>query len=140
MKMKLNVHKLSLKDAIDEILYKCDECKELGDSTLEIIHGHKHGTRIRDYIRSDGFTKELTNSGFIIAVGDISDPGATIFQFKSIQLASKLEKNSSSISAKSIKRDRKASNICVKCNVNMVLLKDLNWYKCSKCGKLIKPI
>lgn len=41
--MKLDVHNLFLKDAIDEIMIKFDECEELGDYTLEVVHGHKHG-------------------------------------------------------------------------------------------------
>ena len=49
--MRLDVHKQFLKDAIEEILIKFDECAELGDNSLEIVHGHKHGTAIRDYIR-----------------------------------------------------------------------------------------
>ncbi len=55
-------------------------------------------------------------------------------------MASKLKKKFKSISAESTKINRKASNICVRCNVDMVLLKDSNWYKCLECGKLIKPI
>lgn len=27
---------------------------------------------------------------------------------------------------------------CIKCKELMVLLKELNWYKCPKCGKLTK--
>jgi len=32
--MKLDVHNLSLNEAIDEILYKFDECKECGEDIL----------------------------------------------------------------------------------------------------------
>ena len=42
--MILDVHNLSLEEAIEEILYKFDECKECRDVSLQIIHGHKHGT------------------------------------------------------------------------------------------------
>ncbi|MBA7641328.1 hypothetical protein ES703_49005 [subsurface metagenome] len=57
--MKLNVHNLFLKDALDDIMVRFDECRDLRDNTLEIIHGYKHGTRIKDYIRSDGFLIDL---------------------------------------------------------------------------------
>ena len=61
--MILDVHKLSLNEAIDEILYKFDECKECGEDTLQIIHGYKHGTKIKDYIRSSGFESEMAKNG-----------------------------------------------------------------------------
>ncbi len=42
------------------------ECVEVGDKCLEITHGHKHGTRIKDYIRSIGFFKETAQNGYKI--------------------------------------------------------------------------
>lgn len=77
--MKLDVHDLFLKDAIDEILIKLDECEELGDKTLEVIHGYKHGTRIRNYIRSDGFLNDVARNGYIITGKNFSDKGVSIF-------------------------------------------------------------
>ena len=59
--MILNVHNLSLNEVFDEILYKFDGCKECGEEILQIIHGHKHGTKIKDYIRLSGFTAEMAN-------------------------------------------------------------------------------
>jgi len=71
--MKLNVHNLFLKDALDEIMVKLDECRELGDTTLEIIHGYKHGTTIKDYISSDGFIKDVARNGHKITSKNFSD-------------------------------------------------------------------
>ena len=80
--MILDVHSLYLKDTIDEILYKFDECKECGDDTLQIIHGHKHGTKIKDYIRSSGFILEMAKNGNELIDKSFSQEGVTIFKLK----------------------------------------------------------
>ena len=80
--MILNVHNLFLKDAIDEILYKFDECKECGDDTLQIIHGHKHGTAIKDYVRSSGFILEMTKNGNEVIESSFSQEGVSVFKLK----------------------------------------------------------
>ena len=71
--MKINVHKLFLNDAIDEIMIKFYECVELRDLTLEVIHGYKHGIRIRDHIRSNVFMKEAARIGYEIVSKSIAD-------------------------------------------------------------------
>ena len=136
--MKLDVHNLFLKDAIDEIMIKFDECEGVGDHTLEIIHGHKHGTRIRDFIRSEGFLSEVTRNGYIIANKNFSDKGATIFQLKpSIKILRKTHKLKSE-SSKKTSENTVLGIYCIKCKEIMVLLKEFNWYKCPKYGKLTK--
>ena len=45
------------------------------------------------------------------------------------QKSSSIEKNEETIIS---------LEICYKCNETMILLKDFNWYKCPKCGKLKK--
>jgi len=136
--MELNVHNLFLEDAIDEIMIKFDECEQIGDNILVIIHGHKHGTRIRDYIRSDGFLKDANQKGHKITNKDFSDKGVTIFQLRP---SIKFLKKSHILKSKSSKNtsENKVSGIyCMKCKEVMVLLKEFNWYKCPKCGKLTK--
>ena len=136
--MKLDVHHLSLNEAIDEILYKFDECKECGEDILQIIHGHKYGTIIRDYIRSSGFIVEMTKEGNEIIQKSFPHEGVTIFKLKLPRISSKRKpiQNSSSIEKK--EETIISSEICYKCNEPMILLKDFNWYKCPKCGKLKK--
>ncbi len=136
--MKLDVHKLFLKDAIDEIMFKFDECKEIGDNMLEIIHGHKHGTRIRDHIRSDIFLNDANQNGHIIISKDFSDNGVTIFQLKPSIKFSKKNHISSSESPKNASENKISGIYCTKCNEIMILLKEFNWYECPICGKLIK--
>ena len=80
--MILDVHNLYLKDAIDEILYKFDECKECGDDTLQVIHGHKHGTIIKDHIRSSGFILEMAIHGNEVIERSFSQEGVTILKLK----------------------------------------------------------
>ena len=134
--VRLNVHKLFLKDAIDEILIKFDECAELGDNTLEIVHGHKHGTAIRDYIRNEGFLKEVSRNGHEILSKNFSNKGATVFQLA----PSKKEPKRSQIPKQTSieKVNRIQTDFCHKCKEPMILLKEVNWYKCPRCGKLKK--
>jgi len=136
--MKLDVHNLYLKDAIDEIMFKFDECKGIGDNTLEVIHGHKHGTRIRDYIRSDGFLNDASQNGHIIINNDFSDNGATKFQLKQSIKFLKNDQILKSESPKNANKNKVPGIYCIKCKEIMVLLKEFNWYKCPKCGKLTK--
>lgn len=136
--MKINVHNLFLKDAIDEIIIKFDECGELGDNTLEIIHGYKHGCRIRDYIRSAGFINEIARQGHVITSKNFSDKGVTIFQLKQTVKPMK-KKHKTKTEIKKISSENKVQGIyCTKCHERMDIIKDLNWLKCPKCGKLIK--
>ena len=136
--MKLDVHNLFLKDALDEIIVKLDECRELGDNTLEIIHGYKHGSTIKDYIRSDGFIKDVARNGHEITSKNFSDKGMTLFQLKLSRITLNLRQKLKSELFKNTVEKKVNPIFCIKCNIPMDLLKEFNWYKCSKCGKLIK--
>ena len=136
--VKFDVHNLYLRDAIDEILIKFDECVELGDNSLEIVHGHKHGTAIRDYIRTDVFLKEATRNGHTIVAKNFSDKGATIFQLAPSKKPLKKNLKPKLISTGNPSKNKIQTDFCFKCNRTMILLKELNWYECPKCGKLKK--
>ena len=136
--MILDVHSLYLKDAIDEILYKFDECKECGDDTLQIIHGHKHGTMIKDYVRSSGFISEMAKNGNEVIESSFSKEGVTIFKLKLLSTSSKRKPILESSTNVSTEESILSLEICYKCNETMILLKDYNWYKYPKCGKLKK--
>ncbi len=132
--MELNVHKLTVEEAIEEIMFKFEECVEIGDSTLKIIHGHKHGTRIKDNIRSNGFLKEATRIGCKIISKNYSDAGVTIFKFELSQKSLKIKPKTSFTGMKT--ENMIPTKICIKCNEPLILIKEFGWYKCPKCGKL----
>ncbi len=134
--MELNVHKLTVEEAKEEIMFKFDECVEIGDNSLKIIHGHKHGTRIKDNIRSNIFLKEAARNGIEIINKNFSDAGVTIFQFVLPKNSLKIKARASSVVTKT--ENRIETKICIKCKVPLILIKESVWYKCPKCGKLKK--
>ncbi len=115
--MKLDVHHLFLKDALEEIVIKFDECVELGDNFLEIVHEHehKHGTVIRDYIRSSRFLKETARNGYKIVSKNFSDGGVTIFQLEPPKNKSKINSKSKSSSSEIMSENKIPINMCLKC-------------------------
>ena len=136
--MILDVHNHTLEEAIEEIIYKFDECKECGDNSLQIIHGHKHGTAIRDYIRSDKFLSEVAKTRNKVIERNFSQEGVTIFKLKISITPSNITPIIDSKSNEKKEGTKISLEICFKCNETMILLKDFNWYKCPKCGKLKK--
>ena len=121
--MKINLHGFSLDDALDEISYKLEECREIGDFILEIIHGYKHGTKIKDYLMLDLFLKEFSHRGYYLSLRNISNKGTTIFELKTTK---KFQKNETLI------------NYCYKCNKIMRPLNLPNTYECPNCGAFKK--
>ena len=77
--MKVDLHNFSLEEAKEELCYFFDECKEKMESSIEIVHGSKHGTAIRDYVRSDRFLNDLAKIGHKISSKIFKDEGASIF-------------------------------------------------------------
>jgi len=134
--MELNVHKLTVEEAIEEIMFKFEECVEIGENTLKIIHGHKHGTRIKDSIRSNGFLKEVARNGYKIVSKNYSDAGVTILQFESSKRSLKIKPKTSLTGIKT--ENRVPTKFCIKCKEPLIIIKESNWYKCPKCGKLEK--
>ena len=121
--MKINLHGFSLDDALDEILYKLEECREIGDFILEIIHGYKHGTKIKDHLRSDLFLKELSHRGYYLSLRNISNKGTTVFELKTF---------------KKVQEKELLINYCYKCNKTMRPLNLPNTYECPNCGAFKK--
>lgn len=129
--MKIDLHNHSLEEAKEKLCYSLDECQVQLDSTLEIIHGHKHGTAIRDYIRSNRFLKNAAKLGHIITSKDFNDDGKTTFLIK-ITKTLTLEKNHT------LPPTRTNDYRCHKCNKLMIPVEGLNWIKCPTCGKFQK--
>ena len=134
--MELNLHGYFLEDAKLEILKTIDDCNELGDNILKIIHGHKHGTAIRDYIRSDRFLNDVAKMENEIVSKDFSDESVSVFHLIFSREKSKI--SSKSVISEHENETKNSLNMCHKCNKVMTLVKGINWYKCPKCGKLAK--
>ena len=129
--MNLDLHEHSLEEAKEAICYSLEECKVVMDSTLEIVHGHKHGTAIRDYLRSDRFLDDITKIGLVMASKNFSDEWRSIFQLKM-----PIKIDSDKIPTTNISQTN--DYICHKCNKIMVPVEGLNWIKCPNCGRFQK--
>ncbi|KKM05967.1 hypothetical protein LCGC14_1748710 [marine sediment metagenome] len=136
--MRLDVHKFTLNEALDEIMIKFYECVELQDFSLEIIHGYKHGTRIKDYIRSSGFIKEAARFRYEFVSKNFADKGVTIFLLKSSKNISKINPIQRSPSTGTISENKMPLNFCLKCKIALIFIKEVNWYECPNCGKLTR--
>jgi len=75
-KQKIDLHNFGLHQAKKRIQ---EECRYAADAvTIVFIHGHNHGTQIRDYIRNGQLAQSLDDQGI---KGDIwyDAPGTTYF-------------------------------------------------------------
>jgi hypothetical protein len=63
--MDIDIPGFELWEAIEEILFKLEECRIKGIQEILIIHGYQHGQRLKSYIQSEGFIKEMAREGFI---------------------------------------------------------------------------
>ena len=129
--MIINLHNHSLEEAKEELCYSLEECRIQADNTLEIIHGHKHGTSIRDYIRSDKFLNDTAKLGHFITSKNFTDDGMSIFQIKLAKIH-KIQKDHS------LSTTFTKDYVCHKCNKLMIPIEGLNWIKCPDCGKFQK--
>jgi len=78
--LPIDLHNLYLKDAIYYVKLKIEECIECGIDGLKLIHGYHHGTRLRDYFRSEIFREEMKNKGLTIGLSSIRDLGYTLIK------------------------------------------------------------
>jgi DNA-nicking Smr family endonuclease len=83
--MKLNLHKHTLEEAKDDIFSSLRKMITNKESCLEIIHGHIHGTKIRDYLDSIQFLQHCKQEGVsILSHNRHSNGGATTFTIEII--------------------------------------------------------
>ena len=78
--MDIDIHGLELEEAIDEISYVLRECKVKDIQEVSVIHGYRHGQVLKNYIRSEGFIKEMEREGFILRRERQNDLGITVFR------------------------------------------------------------
>ena len=77
--MEINIHGLELIEALDEISYTLSFCKIEGITEISIIHGCHHGQVLKNYIRSEGFLKEMKGEGYELRRKCEDNPGITNF-------------------------------------------------------------
>ncbi|MHA1150998.1 MAG: Smr/MutS family protein [Promethearchaeota archaeon] len=77
--MEIDLHGLTLEDALDEICYKLEECRANMVREISLIHGFHRGQIIKNYFESEGFIKEMKRAGFLLKRRKSSNPGVSIF-------------------------------------------------------------
>ncbi len=71
---------MKLKEAKNFIEKKIHESIMLGKDKLNIIHGYRGGTILRDYLQSKDFCMVMKIKGFIVKGIEIKNYGSTIFK------------------------------------------------------------
>ena len=82
--MEIDIHGMRLWEAIDEIIYRLEECRTQEVKTITIIHGYRHGRVLKDYIQSRGFIREMKREGFHLKKQRSRWQGATTFIVKKV--------------------------------------------------------
>lgn len=77
--LKIDLHGLELATAKIELYYALQECIVNGDDELEIVHGYRHGTVLKDYIRSNSFIQDMKKDGIIVKLKLYLNQGSTVF-------------------------------------------------------------
>ncbi|MBD3200657.1 MAG: hypothetical protein GF316_11625 [Candidatus Lokiarchaeota archaeon] len=82
--MELDIHGMTLLEAIDEIVYSLEECRTKGDNEMNIIHGFRHGKVLKDYVQSKGFIKEMKKAGFTLIRKESQNQGQSLFNIRNV--------------------------------------------------------
>ena len=77
--MEIDLHGLELWEALEEIVYKLEECQEKGIQEITLIHGFHKGQVLKNYIRSEGFLKDMAKDGFKLKNKDNPNSGISSF-------------------------------------------------------------
>lgn len=63
---KLDLHGCNFYEAELEIIKTAEECLLKGISTLEIVHGYRHGSVIKDNLTTSAFKSKLKKNGILL--------------------------------------------------------------------------
>ena len=81
--MKIDLHGYRVEEAFEEILLIIEEALTMGDKQLGIVHGYRHGQKLKNFFRSQQFHDELRRRGFYIKrSGNRNNPGYTSFEIQ----------------------------------------------------------
>ena len=82
IKIRCDLHGLTLEDAKEEILCFLNTCWKAKNYYITCIHGHNRGHVLRDYLRSKRFLEEMQSEGFRLFRVEKDYSGITIIIFK----------------------------------------------------------
>ncbi len=77
--MEIDLHGLELWEALEEIVYKLEECQTKSIREITLIHGFHRGKVLKNYIQSEGFLKEIVKEGFKLKKKNNPNSGASSF-------------------------------------------------------------
>ncbi len=81
--MEINLHGFELWDAIEEVIYKLEDCKIKGVQEIS-IHGYKSGHILKNYFQSEEFLIEMAREGFKLKRKQSSNQGVSVFEISKI--------------------------------------------------------
>lgn len=90
--MKINLHEHTLEQAKIRIFNDLAQCWKSRDSEIEIVHGHIHGTVLKDYIESVKFLNEADENGFILVKRKDPNPGSSKFHLNILPAQTRTKK------------------------------------------------
>ncbi|TKJ22449.1 MAG: hypothetical protein CEE43_06040 [Promethearchaeota archaeon Loki_b32] len=82
----IDLHRMSLKEAIFYVEEKLEECIDRGIGGLKLIHGYHHGTILQEYFRSEKFKIDMKRVGLFISISNIRDLGYTLVKINMEEL------------------------------------------------------
>lgn len=83
MKMKIDLHGLTLDEAILELKMGLIESLQLDDLMIEIIHGYHTGQVLKTYLHSSRFESDMLKEGIVITrLKKGSTPGAMLVKIQ----------------------------------------------------------
>lgn len=81
--MKIDLHGYGVDEAFEEILLIIEEGLVIGDNRIGIIHGYRHGQKLKNFFRSQHFHDELKKRGiYLKRLENKKNPGCTCFEIK----------------------------------------------------------
>jgi len=83
MRMKIDLHGLTLDEAIIELRMGLSESLQCDDSVVEVIHGYHSGQVLKTYLQSNRFEGDKLKEGIIITrLKKGSSPGSMLVKIQ----------------------------------------------------------